>query len=236
MARHADLDRLYALLGELESRVGGMRRLSECTGYLDWPNRGVYFFFASDETRQNDDYPRITRIGANGVYSGSGASLWTRLRNHRGPQRGGYADGGKHRGSVFRERVGEALIARYGLEQDFPDWGDGDSAGRELRLAEQPLEERVSSYVRELPFLWIAVDDAPGPESDRKYIERNATALVSNYEKPSLDERAEDWLGKDHPRAEISQSGLWSIDHVEEAYDPAFLDRLASAIEDTTPP
>jgi hypothetical protein len=95
-------------------------------------------------------------------------------------------------------------------------------------------ERRVSQYIRDLPFLWIDVDDEPGPESDRAYIERNALALVSNYRKDSLDPRSDDWLGRDSPRSEISDSGLWNINHVGEQYDPAFLDRLADAVEETS--
>jgi len=45
----------------------------------------------------------------------------------------------------------------------------------------------VSEYIRELPFLWVNVDDEPGPESDRAYIERNAIALVSNFESEPID-------------------------------------------------
>lgn len=52
MSRRADLNRLYELLSNLEERVGSMRRLRDCTRYMDWPDRGVYFFFAADEPVQ----------------------------------------------------------------------------------------------------------------------------------------------------------------------------------------
>ena len=39
-----DLTRFYALLDELAARLGGVRRLSECSGRMAWPRRGVYFF------------------------------------------------------------------------------------------------------------------------------------------------------------------------------------------------
>lgn len=236
MSRRSDLSRLYDLLDRLEASVGGKQRLKDSTGYMDWPDRGVYFFFAQDETRDSTDQLRLTRVGTHAVSTGSGTSLWNRLRTHRGSNRGTYEDGGNHRGSVFRKRVGEAMIVRDDLHDEHPHWGDGSSAGRERRLAELEHERRVSEYIRDLPFLWVSIDDEPGPDSDRAYIERNAISLVSNYAKASIDTRDEGWLGKDSPRDEINQSGLWNINHVEEEYDSAFLDRLSRAIEETTPP
>jgi hypothetical protein len=234
MSRRSDLDRLYDLLDRLEATVGGKQRLKDCTGYMDWPDRGVYFFFAEDETRDSTDQLRLTRIGTHAVSTGSRTSLWNRLRTHRGANSGTYENGGNHRGSVFRKRVGEAMIERAGLHDEYPHWGHGSSAGRERRLAELDHERRVSEYVRDLPFLWVDVDDTPGPDSDRAYIERNAIALVSNYQYDSPDFRSDDWLGRDSTRSEISDSGLWNINHVGEQYDPAFLDRLADAVEETS--
>ena len=233
MSRRSDLDRLYDLLDRLESNVGGKQRLKDCTGYMDWPERGLYFFFAEDETRDSTDYLRLTRIGTHAVSTGSGTSLWNRLRTHRGANSGTYKDGGNHRGSVFRKRVGEAMIERDGLYDEYPHWGEGSSAGRERRLGELEHERRVSEYIRDLPFLWVDVDDEPSPESDRAYLERNAIALVSNYRKNPLDPRSDDWLGRDSPRSEIGDSGMWNINHVGERYDPAFLNRLAESVEET---
>lgn len=232
MSRQDDLDRLYSLFERLEERVGGMQRLDDCTGYMDWPERGVYFFFADDE--QRGDHPRLTRVGTHAVSTGSGQSLWDRLRTHRGANRGTYEGGGNHRGSVFRKRVGEAMIERQQLHDEYPHWGEGSSAGRERRLAELEMERRVSDYIRQLPFLWVNVDDEPGPDSDRSYIERNTIALVSNYAKEPLDSRDDQWLGKASPCEEICQSGLWNVDHVGEEYAPEFLDRLDQAVENTS--
>lgn len=234
MARENDLDRLYDLLTELEDRVDGKQRLGDCTGYMDWPERGVYFVFSRDERRDNNQH-RLTRVGTHAVSTGSGTSLWNRLRTHRGANSGTYGGGGNHRGSVFRKRVGESLLERHGLHDEYPHWGEGSSADRDRRLSEHDHEQRVSDYIRDLPFLWIDVDDEPGPDSDRAYIERNAIALVSNFEKDALDRRDDDWLGKESLRHEIQGSGLWNINHVAEDYDPAFLDRVAEAVEDTTP-
>lgn len=236
MARGDDLDQLYGLFAELAERVGGMRRLRDCTGYMDWPDRDVYFFFTDDERRERSDQRRLTRVGTHAVSAGSGTSLWNRLRTHRGPTSGTYEGGGNHRGSVFRKRVGEATIERDGIHDGYPHWGEGYTADRDRRLDEYALERRVSSFVRNLPFLWIDVDDEPGPESDRAFIERNMIALVSNYESEPIDPRDDDWLGNVSPCEEIRDSGLWNVDHVGKQYDPIFLDRLDTAVRDTTPP
>lgn len=236
MSRAADVDRLYELFDDLAERTGGPRRLRDCTGYMDWPERGVYFFFAADETRESTDQPRLARIGTHAVSAGSGTSLWDRLRTHRGAKSGTYEGGGNHRGSVFRKRVGEAMIERDGRHDEYPHWGEGSGASRERRLAELDHERRVSRYVRDLPFLWVEIDDEPSPESDRALVERNAIALVSNYETDSIDPRDDGWLGRESPRREISESGLWNIDHIDERYDGAFLDRFADAVEETAAP
>ena len=128
------------------------------------------------------------------------------------------------------------MVERHDLHDDYPEWGDGSSAGRDLRLEELEMERRVSDYLRELPFLWVDIDDEPGPRSDRAYLERNAIALVSNYRKAPIDPRSNRWLGTDSPSQKIRESGLWNVNHVDESYDPAFLDQLAGAIEETEPP
>ena len=84
MNRREHLDRFYQLLEQLETNVGGKRRLANCDGYMDWPDRGVYFFFADDERRENGESLRTIRIGTHAVSTGSGTSLWSRLRTYRG--------------------------------------------------------------------------------------------------------------------------------------------------------
>ena len=59
------------------------------------------------------------------------------------------------------------------------------------------------------------------------------SSILCNYRKDSLDPRNDNWLGRASPRSEISNSGLWNINHVGEQYDTAFLDRLADAVEET---
>ncbi len=225
-SRKEDLDQLYGLLCELESRLNGKRVLDSCHGRMGWPERGVYFFFSADKERNEDGALRVTRVGTHAVSRGSGTTLWGRLRTHRGPLTGKYPDGGNHRGSIFRLRVGEALREKYGLHEEYPDWGRGSSAGRDIRQNEYELEQQVSAYIREMPFLWVKIVDAPASTSRRAYIERNAIALLSNYNKPSIDERAGKWLGNYSPVVKIRKSGLWNSNHVDEEYDPMFLDEL----------
>ena len=47
-ARLGDLLRFYAIL-EPGTRIGGRRLLSDCSGRMDWPQRGVYFFMEDGE-------------------------------------------------------------------------------------------------------------------------------------------------------------------------------------------
>lgn len=235
MTRTDDLARLYDCFDVLADRTGGYRFLDDCDGRMDWPDRGVYFFFAPAERRAGGRR-RLTRVGTHAVSSGSGTTLWTRLRAHRGNRRGAFAGGGNHRGSVFRLRVGEALCRREDIAFAYPRWGEGSSADRETRLAELGLERRVSRFVGRLPFLYLAVDDEPGPESDRARIERTVVSLASNARKPDVDPRAGDWLGHHSPAGGIRNSGLWNVAHVHDAYDPADLDRLERWTAETTPP
>ncbi len=230
--RAHDLERFYDLLSKLESQLGGSRTLSQCDGRMGWPQRGVYFFRELGELRRDTGSgPRIVRVGTHALKSGSGTKLWTRLSQHRGPAQSG---GGNHRGSIFRLIVGTALIKRNGRE--YKRWGKGSSAPREVRQGEEPLEQAVSKVIGAMPFLWVAIDDEPGPDSRRGYIERNAIALLSNYGKQPLDLPSGDWLGGYCNRERVRTSGLWNQNHVDEQYDPAFLDTLKDLIRDMKKP
>ncbi|MBF7083933.1 hypothetical protein IT084_13225 [Desulfallas sp. Bu1-1] len=216
-----DLERFYRILNTIRERVGGERRLSTCNGRMNWPRRGVYFFFEPGENRSSGAGLRVVRVGTHAVSRGSGTTLWTRLRTHRGVLSGG----GNHRGSIFRLHVGTALLARG----DYPDavrrsWGRGSSAPKEVRRAEHSLECAVSEYIGKMPFLWLGVDDEPGPESMRKYIERNAVALLSAASRLRIDPPSEGWLGHSCRHEAVRILGLWNVDHVFDDYDPGFLE------------
>jgi hypothetical protein len=101
-----------------------------------------------------------------------------------------------------------------------------------VRAAENALECEVTKVICAMPFLWIAVNDEPGVESLRGYIERNAIALLSNFEKEPLDPPSGGWLGHHCNRELVRKSGLWNQNHVDEAYDPGLLDPLEKLVSE----
>jgi hypothetical protein len=224
-------ERLYEMLDDLRERSGGFRYLRDCDGRIPWPQRGVYFFFEDGERRARGDNLRVTRVGTHALTSRSRTTLWNRLAQHRGHVNGTYEGGGNHRGSVFRHHVGEALIARG--EWTGPErltWSDRKSAPAEVRADELELERAVSRYIGGLPFLWVAVDDDAGPESDRGTIEAGSIALLSNHRHP-LDRPSSTWLGLDAQRSSIRESGLWNVRHVDDEPTVGFLPVLALHVE-----
>jgi len=128
--------------------------------------------------------------------------------------------------------VGAALLRRDGI--GLPTWGERSSAPKEVRRSEAEHERRVSAYLGTLDFLWVAVLDEPGVGSRRAFIERNAIALLSNHLDP-LDPPSRTWLGLHSPNEYIQRSGLWNLNHVDDQYDPAFLDALEEEIETMRP-
>ena len=226
--RLEDLKRFYAILDSLSRKTGGMRLLSECTGRMDWPVRGVYFFQEHGENRTDTGSGhRVVRVGTHALKTGSRTTLWNRLSQHRGQAKTG---GGNHRGSIFRLIVGTALTDING--NSVSTWGQGSSAPRDIREKEQPLEKLVSKTIGEMPFLWLEITDDPGPETLRGYIERNAIALLSNYSNPPIDAASPRWLGHHCNREKVRNSGIWNQNHVDEDYDPAFLDELERLVSE----
>jgi hypothetical protein len=78
----------------------------------------------------------------------------------------------------------------------------------------------------------LLVDDEPRADSLRGYIERNAIALVSNFDKEPLDPPSAEWLGRYCNRERVRRSGLWNSNHVDEPYDPAFLKCMEQFVTD----
>ncbi|MCL4677738.1 MAG: hypothetical protein KJ017_03985 [Alphaproteobacteria bacterium] len=227
--RLADLRRFYALLDDLARRTGGPRTLAACSGRMEWPQRGVYFFMEPGEVRQGSgEGLRIVRVGTHALKDGSRTTLWKRLAQHKGQALSG---GGNHRGSIFRLLVGAALLA------DDPalcaTWGQGSNAARTIREAEREWESRVSAVIGQMPFFFLPVGDDSGPQSLRGIIERNAIALLSNAGKTPLDPASTGWLGFRCPRDRVRSSHLWNQNHVDETYDLAFLETLESLIRAT---
>ena len=237
--RVADTIRFYELLSGLAAGLGGWRRLAECSGRMDWPQRGVYFFFEPGESRSlSGTGNRVVRVGTHALKDGSRSTLWQRLSQHRGNARG---DGGNHRGSIFRLLVGVAL-ARRGDCPLPPSWGIGADPGKaaqRLRLAsrtvvkdaEADLERRVSAYIGQMPFLWLSVPDAPSPRSARGRIERHAIALLSHACVPAADRPSANWLGLHSDRHRVRKSGLWNNNHVDEHSEAAFLSEMAALVD-----
>ncbi len=224
--RDTDTARFYALLGELDRRLGGPRRLRCCTASSGWPLNGVYFFFEEGENRAAGQGPRVVRVGTHALKAEnpSAATLWRRLAQHRGRQPGD--PGGPRRShSVFRRHVGTAIIRRdrlgdEALDEVLDDW---------YHYRHQPLEEQiemaVSRYIGVMPFLWLDVPD----RTARYDIEAGAIGLLSRcsggVEPPSAG-----WLGRYALKTEIGDSGLWNVQHTGERYDPGFLDLMAARV------
>lgn len=227
------LNQFYEQLDELREKIGE-RILSKCNGRMNWPKRGVYFFFEEGEIRETSSELRVVRVGTHAISSGSGTKLWDRLRTHRGPARTG---GGNHRGSIFRLHVGSAILTKEGTRDNYPYWGIGSSANKEIREQESPIEKKVSSHIGNMPFLWINVDDTPSKNSKRMYLEKNAIALLSNYCRvntiEAFDPPSKNWLGRYCCHYFVRESGLWNVKHVtEQIIDENFLDYLEKGVSE----
>ena len=229
-----DLERFYTFLSQLEELEHQGQRLESYSSRSPFPLRGVYFFREPGEYRfSKPNTYRIVRIGTHAVSANSKSTLWGRLKAHLGTRSGG----GNHRGSIFRLHVGSALLAKEGVA--IPTWGVGSSAPRALResaaalVAEAECERKVSAFIGSMTVLWVNVPDDPGPFSKRTYIEQNAIALLSNFLSP-LELASTSWLGNHSPRKEIRQSSLWNLNHVNQNYDPKFLDDFEDAVDKTT--
>ncbi len=240
MDRRSDLVRFYALINSLEEKLGGKRTLAECSGRMNWPMRGAYFFFEAGEERCNSGRgPRVVRVGTHALTAKSRTTLWNRLSQHRGVEKTG---GGNHRGSIFRLIVGSALKRLDGVI-DPRSWGIGSDIGQAarrlgadratLRDEEAHLEIAVCEHIRAMPFLWLEIEDSPGSDSFRGLIERNSIALLSNIGRDPLDPPSNSWLGHHSDRARVRLSGLWNNNHVEDRHDPKFLGILEKLIENS---
>lgn len=219
-----DLERLYCSIETLESGLGGKRLLSACSGQHDWPQNGIYLFFEPGERRQGREVPRIVRVGTHGVSRGSKATLWNRLRTHKGTGEGT----GNHRGSIFRLHVGAALAARD-PSLAVPTWGVDQSTDAEVRKREEHLERAVSQYIGAMSVLWLAIEGEAGPASDRAYLERNLIGLIVGRFGP-IDAASPGWLGQFSPDERIRKSGLWNLDFLDYTYAREALDVLEAYV------
>ncbi len=222
--RGADLMRFYRLLDELASLGGGPHRLSTARPEQPWPRRGVIWFFEKGEARSDSGTgPRVVRVGTHALKPELNSRLWERLAQD---------GGGSHRQSVFRTVVGLAIRDLTGRHEP-RHWGrEAALADAAPDRAELALEEAVSLYIGQMDFVALAVDDEPGPRSERGFIERNSIALLSNYARPPLDGASAAWLGRRCGREKVRQSGLWNTQHVDAAYDPSFMETMRTWMEE----
>ncbi|MFH1022681.1 MAG: hypothetical protein V1809_04775 [Planctomycetota bacterium] len=218
--RDKDVARFYSALHALEHGLGGKHVLGQSTAQQSWPTRGVYFFFEPGELRSQSNEHRVVRIGTHGVSRGSKATLWNRLRTHRGTMNGL----GNHRGSIFRLHVGAAIVSRD-PSVGVSSWGLGQSAPLPVRQSEYGLERLVSAHIGSMSVLWLAIEDESGPSSDRAYIERNLIGLLVGKAGPA-DPPSDAWLGLSSPDSRIRKSGLWNLDFLEYPYSSRCLDLL----------
>jgi hypothetical protein len=214
MAAQAEPEEFYRLLA---GPAGGARRLRECQ-VGDCPRGGVYFFFEDGEVR-GDGGSRVVRVGTHGLTAASSATLWDRLRQHRGHLAGRAPGGGSHRASVFRRHVGAALIGRDGQAPGLlASWLDRHGPHPGWARQETELEMAVSRHIGAMPVLWLAVPD-PAARVD---VEQNSIALTSRLA-VGRDQPSPGWLGHHAVPGQIRQSGLWNVEHVTQPCRPGFL-------------
>jgi len=227
VSRHDHLENFYWLLKDLEKALGGKRKLKDCNGRMSWPERGVYFFFELGEYRSTTKNElRVVRVGTHMVSRGSKATLWNRLKTHRGKEDGG----GNHRGSVFRLHVGDAMIQKSAGKIPLPSWAKDQSSSPEIRKKESELESKVSEYIGNMSLLWLNIPDTAGPASDRAFIEKNSIALLCDPKGPA-DKPSREWLGNFSSNEAIRGSGLWNVNYVGYNYDERFLGIFAKYVD-----
>ena len=159
-----DIKRLYELLDRLMC-TQPRRLLSECSGNNVPKSGGVYFFYEDGEYRSDSGNGyRIVRVGLT-------KNFRRRLREHKGNKSGG----GNHRNSVFRKLVGHTLLAKN--KQKCNSWGVGRPKSRDIPPAEPPIEKSVTEILGQMWILRLPIEN----EATCDCIERNVTALLSNY-------------------------------------------------------
>jgi hypothetical protein len=223
-SRLGDLKSFYESLELLTKRVGGLRKLGECSYSTGWPVHGVYFFFENGENRsQSGAGLRVVRVGTHAINPTSKTTLWDRLSNHRGHVKG---PGGNHWNSIFRHHVGTALLGRQ-PELTCSSW----NGERRDPTLERDLEVMVSETIRAMPFVWIPINEEAGGCRQRDYLERNAIALLSNFDRLALDPPSDHWLGTHCKSDKVRRSGLWNDALVANAsYDLKFIDSFHNLV------
>ncbi|HEY5063282.1 MAG TPA: hypothetical protein VIJ04_00425 [Xanthobacteraceae bacterium] len=226
--RRAAIEHSYEIFAQL-ANFAGLHNLRDLLAE-DIPKQGVYFFFDdSERTEFSNAVPRLVRVGTHGVSAGSTATLRNRLRTHLGTKLGA----GNHRASVFRLHIGRAIIERDRIQVQYPHWGKGQSAPKEVTDKETPLEHQVSEYIGKLRVLFIPVMDSAGTNSMRATIERQFISMFTENLCP-IEEISPSWLGRFSDKATIRDSGLWNVRDVGGEYDPKFTPFLDGLLRKST--
>ena len=227
MARAGRVREFYAQIEHLERLMGGRRRLLDADAQRPWPHRGVFFLFERGERRSGGG-ARVVHVGTHALTAGSGSTLWSCLRRHRGNVS---PPGGNHRASRLRRMVGEAIMAKK-PELAVDSWGRNEKGAAGSNRSEVRVERLVSRRVRDTSVVCLAVEDAPGPDSLRAFIARNAIALLSGFVETSPDPPSPHWLGRHSPRERVRGSGLWNDGDVDAEVDSKFLEIMAGLVLD----
>jgi hypothetical protein len=202
----------YSILKRLYVGQEGGRRLVDCSGKMDWPERGVYFFLDENDeaivSGRRIGMPRVTRVGTHAVSAGSKTTLWDRLSTHRGTTEGL----GSHRSSIFRLHLGRAHVS-INPKMQIKSWGIGQMAPATTRLREAHLERTVSTLIGAMRVLWVGIQDLPTANSDRAFIERNSIGALSRQTVLKRNV-SKNWLGNASPEYRIALSGLWNLNHL----------------------
>lgn len=154
------------------------------------PKNGIYFFYENGEQCEIGGMitDRIVRIGTHHADN----RFRDRIRNH-------YK--GNKNSSVFRTHMGSAIINRNGTSIiNINEWM------KHMTPTNNDLEELITKYFKEnFRFRCISVES----ENERLYLEERLIATLSHGNYPPSNH----WLGHFAERKEISNFGLWNVQH-----------------------
>lgn len=221
-----DLNRLNGIIEQCKN-AGLILNVGNEINSKNTPPKGLYLFFDDKEYRPfPQEFPRICRIGTHAVSKGSKATLWQRIKNHKG----NLDKTGNHRGSIFRLHVGTSLINKNKIV--CPTWGKEQHSNKIIKDAEREIEIQVSNYISTLKILCIDIRDKASKDSDRAYLERNLISLLTNRTNP-VDYPNSEWLGYWCENEKVKKYAIWNVAHTQDRYDPLFFNVLEKYIEYT---
>ncbi|KUG03474.1 hypothetical protein ASZ90_019110 [hydrocarbon metagenome] len=217
--RKRDLDALYRILDWYEHREGNRIYIGEISRKT-LPAKGWCFFYEKGECRQKTSEPRIVRVES---YSEQDEkiSIYNQLLTHRGNIAGVYSGGGNHRRSFLRKHIGTAIMNK--LARSCTTWEE-DQVNASTRKTEHWLESLVSEVTGSMEVLVVPIDNNRDMGRIAKYIEKNAIALLSNFNKDPVDSPSSDWLGSRCSNPLVRGSGVWNSNGVMYQYDQHFLE------------